>query len=84
MADEALSCKKSAPFRHMVDPMWLEKHPRFNVLDGVEWLEGFYGHLKDSDLLKEDVAYLKELHAWNTQSQVNSCAMQELDRAVLL
>lgn len=75
MADEVPSCKKSVPFQHMVDPTWLEEHPGFNVLDGVKWLEGFYGRLKDSNLLKEDTAYLQELHAWHTQSQVNDHVM---------
>ena len=64
MIDQAPSNKKKNPFRYMVNPTWLEEHPEMKVLDGMEWLDGFYGRLKDSELLKGDSAYLKELHEW--------------------
>ncbi|KAL4073654.1 hypothetical protein J3A83DRAFT_4370952 [Scleroderma citrinum] len=66
MGNKVPSCKKSVPFRLMVDPMWLEEHAQINVLDGVEWLNRFYGHLRDFELLKEDAAYLEELHDLHT------------------
>ncbi|KAF8839058.1 hypothetical protein BDN67DRAFT_1012596, partial [Paxillus ammoniavirescens] len=49
----------------MVDPRWTEEHPEVQLLDGADWLVGFYDRLdKAQDLLKEDAVYLKELIGW--------------------
>ncbi|KAL4079715.1 hypothetical protein J3A83DRAFT_4368531 [Scleroderma citrinum] len=66
MGNEVPSCKKSVPFRLMVDLTWLKEHAQINILDGVEWLDRFYGRLRDFELLKEDAAYLEELHDLHT------------------
>ncbi|KAG2066278.1 hypothetical protein BDR04DRAFT_1121307 [Suillus decipiens] len=57
--------KKNVPFATMVAKKWHDDHLEMHFLDGALWLEGFYDHLKEDDLLKEDWDYLKELIKWH-------------------
>jgi hypothetical protein len=64
---EPTSGKKppTIPLKPMVDPRWTEVQPEVQLLDGADWLVGFYDCLdKVQDLLKEDAVYLKELIGW--------------------
>jgi hypothetical protein len=64
LADEPHSSKKTIPFRSMVAEKWLKTYPDMALLDGGEWLKGFYGALAEKDVFKQDWAYLKELDEW--------------------
>lgn len=48
----------------MVAEKWLKTYPDMALLDGGEWLKGFYGALAEKDVFKQDWAYLKELDEW--------------------
>ncbi|KIK79090.1 hypothetical protein PAXRUDRAFT_162223 [Paxillus rubicundulus Ve08.2h10] len=53
------------PLKSMVDLRWTEEHPKVQLMDGADWLVGFYNCLdKAQDLLEEDAVYLKELIGW--------------------
>ncbi|KAG2141057.1 hypothetical protein DEU56DRAFT_755120 [Suillus clintonianus] len=65
--DPPISHKKSnptVPFRSMVSAKWLKTHPDMVLLDGGEWLSGFYGTVSEKDVYKQDWTYLKELDGW--------------------
>ncbi|KAL4064217.1 hypothetical protein V8B97DRAFT_1856768, partial [Scleroderma yunnanense] len=49
------------PFRTMINEAWLEAHPGQQVMDGMEWLQGFYSQAKEGGLSENDQAYLDEL-----------------------
>ncbi|KAF9221446.1 hypothetical protein BS17DRAFT_768723 [Gyrodon lividus] len=61
------SNKGTLPFATMVSKMWKAKYqyPEMKILEGGEWLEGFYGCLRDGEILHEDASYLKELAEWH-------------------
>jgi hypothetical protein len=60
-----ISNKKTVPFKSMVSEKWLKKKPDSVLLNGGEWLSGFYSRLKEDELLENDAKYLKELDEWH-------------------
>lgn len=71
-SDPPVSAKKTIPFRSMVSEKWLEKNPGIVLLDGGEWLSGFYGRLKEGDIHKDDARFLKELDEWHKKDESSS------------
>ncbi|KIO12222.1 hypothetical protein M404DRAFT_20055 [Pisolithus tinctorius Marx 270] len=51
------------PFRTMINDAWLTAHPSQQVVDGMDWLKGFYSHAKEGELSDGDTKYLAELAA---------------------
>jgi hypothetical protein len=74
MNDQGFSSKKTVPFKHMVNSSWLEKHPDCapRLLPGADWLIGFFSHLKNEDLLAEDMKYIQEVVQWRAECAVRS------------
>ncbi|KAG1742876.1 hypothetical protein EDB19DRAFT_1966398 [Suillus lakei] len=65
--DPPISHKKTnptVPFKSMVSAKWLKTHLDMVLLDGGEWLSGFYGTVSEKDVYKQDWTYLKELDGW--------------------
>ncbi|KAG1763831.1 hypothetical protein EDD22DRAFT_952028 [Suillus occidentalis] len=65
--DPPISHKKSnptVPFKSMISEKWLKTHPDMVLLDGGEWLTGFWGTVKEKEVYKQDWTYLKELDQW--------------------
>ncbi|KAI6146675.1 hypothetical protein BKA82DRAFT_4015526 [Pisolithus tinctorius] len=46
------------------------------LLDGADWLDGFYSQLQEGDLLKEDAKYLSELVKWKEHKEHENNADQ--------
>ncbi|KIK79289.1 hypothetical protein PAXRUDRAFT_16405 [Paxillus rubicundulus Ve08.2h10] len=67
--DPPNSKKGTLPFATMVSKMWKEKYPEMKILEGGEWLEGFYCRLRDGEVLQEDASYLKELAEWHERDE---------------
>ncbi|KAI5988504.1 hypothetical protein EDC04DRAFT_2535924, partial [Pisolithus marmoratus] len=53
--------KPTIPFKTMIHETWLLAHPGQQVVDGMEWLEGFYLRAREGELSRNDWAYLDEL-----------------------
>ncbi|KAL4071541.1 hypothetical protein V8B97DRAFT_2023702 [Scleroderma yunnanense] len=53
--------KLTIPFWMMFNETWLGAHPSQQVMDGMEWLGGFYLWAKEGDLTPNDHMYLDEL-----------------------
>ncbi|KAG6369937.1 hypothetical protein JVT61DRAFT_13322 [Boletus reticuloceps] len=62
--DAPRSMKGTRPFKHMVS----EVEPE--LLPGADWLNGFFSRLGNSDLLVEDMTYLKEVVEWRKNSVI--------------
>lgn len=71
-SEPPLSGKKTIPFRSMVSDKWLKKNPGTVLLDGGEWLCGFYGRLKEGDIHKDDARFLEELNEWHEKDESSS------------
>ncbi|KAG1793226.1 hypothetical protein EV424DRAFT_1354276 [Suillus variegatus] len=71
-SEPPLSGKKTIPFRSMVSEKWLKKNPGTVLLDGGEWLCGFYGRLKEGDIHKDDARFLEELNEWHEKDESSS------------
>ncbi|KAG2119426.1 hypothetical protein DEU56DRAFT_760943 [Suillus clintonianus] len=67
-----VSSKKIVPFRTMVSKKWLKKRADIALLDGGEWLSGFYGQLKEGEIHKDDTRFLKELDEWHKKDESSS------------
>ncbi|KAI6008960.1 hypothetical protein EDC04DRAFT_2610808 [Pisolithus marmoratus] len=55
---------KSMLFKTMVDHRWQSANPEIVLLDGVQWLNGFYSQMNEGDIFEVDANYLKELDQW--------------------
>ncbi|KAG2743405.1 hypothetical protein P692DRAFT_20878594 [Suillus brevipes Sb2] len=65
--------KLTVPFKSMVAEKWLKTHPNMELLEGGEWLQGFYGLFGEKDVYKQDWTYLNELNEWQKRADdVNS------------
>ncbi|KAL4078646.1 hypothetical protein V8B97DRAFT_2021035 [Scleroderma yunnanense] len=53
--------KPTIPFQMMFNKTWLGAHPSQQVMDGMEWLGGFYLWEKEGNLTPNDCVYLDEL-----------------------
>ncbi|KIO14439.1 hypothetical protein M404DRAFT_17385 [Pisolithus tinctorius Marx 270] len=51
------------PFKTMINDAWLTAHPSQQVVDGMDWLKGFYSRAKEGELSDGDTKYLAELAA---------------------
>ncbi|KAG0700532.1 hypothetical protein DFH29DRAFT_807494 [Suillus ampliporus] len=71
-SEPPVSAKKTIPFRSMVSEKWLKKNPGIALLDGGEWLSGFYGRLKEGDIHKDDAKFLRKLNEWHTKDESSS------------
>lgn len=71
-SEPPVSAKKTIPFRSMVSEKWLKKNPGIILLDGGEWLSGFYGRLKEGDIHKDDARFLEELNEWHEKDESSS------------
>ncbi|KAG2075893.1 hypothetical protein BDR04DRAFT_1210613 [Suillus decipiens] len=71
-SEPLISGKKTIPFQSMVSEKWLKKNPGTVLLDGGEWLSGFYGQLKEGDIHKDDAKFLKELDEWHKKDELSS------------
>ncbi|KAI6139100.1 hypothetical protein BKA82DRAFT_138652, partial [Pisolithus tinctorius] len=79
MYDQGLQLHKKKPilpFKNMVDNAWQRSHPDVKLLDGADWLDGFYSQLQEGDLLKEDAKYLSELVKWKEHKEHENDADQ--------
>ncbi|KAI6020537.1 hypothetical protein EDC04DRAFT_2901679 [Pisolithus marmoratus] len=64
MEDQPLhsaKAKPTIPFKTMIRETWLLAHPGQQVVDAMEWLEGFYLQAREGELSRNDQAYLDEL-----------------------
>ncbi|KAI6143086.1 hypothetical protein BKA82DRAFT_168882 [Pisolithus tinctorius] len=52
---------KTTIFKPMVDERWYKENVDMPVIEGIDWLKGFYLHLNEGDLFEADAIYLKEL-----------------------
>ncbi|KIO00296.1 hypothetical protein M404DRAFT_29675 [Pisolithus tinctorius Marx 270] len=52
---------KTTIFKPMVDERWYKENADMPVIEGIDWLKGFYSHLNEGDLFEADAIYLKEL-----------------------
>lgn len=52
---------KTTIFKVMVDEGWYKKNPEMVVVEGIDWLKGFYSRLNREDLFEADALYLQEL-----------------------
>ncbi|KAG1727356.1 uncharacterized protein EDB91DRAFT_1086434 [Suillus paluster] len=59
------SAKGNLPFENMVADKWRQTHPDMKMLEGVEWLKGFWGRTDKEEFLEEDWDYLVELNKWH-------------------
>ncbi|KAI6158006.1 hypothetical protein BKA82DRAFT_22008 [Pisolithus tinctorius] len=55
---------KATIFKPMVDETWRAKNPNVEVVEGVDWLKGFYSRLRQGEIFDADATYLKELKEW--------------------
>ncbi|KIN93402.1 hypothetical protein M404DRAFT_171307 [Pisolithus tinctorius Marx 270] len=55
---------KATIFKSMVDETWHAKNPDMEVVEGVDWLKGFYSTLRQGEIFDADATYLKELKEW--------------------
>jgi hypothetical protein len=59
------SAKKNLPFENMVANQWKKTHPDMRMLQGVEWLKGFWSRTQKDNFIEEDWNYLVELEKWH-------------------
>ncbi|KAI6145143.1 hypothetical protein BKA82DRAFT_20812 [Pisolithus tinctorius] len=52
---------KTTIFKPMVDERWYKENVDTPVIEGIDWLKGFYSRLNEGDLFEADAIYLKEL-----------------------
>lgn len=52
---------KTTIFKTMVDEGWYKKNPEMVLVEGIDWLKGFYSRLGRKDLFEADTLYLQEL-----------------------
>ncbi|KAI6146877.1 hypothetical protein BKA82DRAFT_30561 [Pisolithus tinctorius] len=55
---------KAMIFKSMVDETWHTKNLDMEVVEGVDWLKGFYLMLRQGEIFDTDATYLKELKEW--------------------
>ncbi|KAL4078352.1 hypothetical protein V8B97DRAFT_1914944 [Scleroderma yunnanense] len=73
-----LNCNAPPPkatiCKAMVDEGWHQKHPGIQLVEGADWLTGFYSCVNKEELYDADVNYLKELdkylksQAWSEEN----------------
>lgn len=63
------SARKNAPFENMVANHWKKAHPDMAMLQGVEWLKGFWDEAQKDDFIAEDWDYLVELAKWHKKEE---------------
>ncbi|KAG1764943.1 hypothetical protein EDD22DRAFT_845644 [Suillus occidentalis] len=61
------SARKNTPFENTVADHWKKTHPDMEMLQGVEWLKGFWGRAQKDDFIGEDWDYLVELKKWHKE-----------------
>ncbi|KAL4071481.1 hypothetical protein V8B97DRAFT_2104073 [Scleroderma yunnanense] len=75
LALKHLNCNAPPPkatiCKAMVDEGWHQKHPGRQLVEGTDWLTGFYSHVNKEELYDADVDYLKELDEY-LKSQARS------------
>ncbi|KIO12036.1 hypothetical protein M404DRAFT_19863 [Pisolithus tinctorius Marx 270] len=65
---------KAMIFKSMVDETWHAKNLDMEVVEGVDWLKGFYSRLRQGEIFDTDATYLKELKEW---LEVGMCTSSE-------
>lgn len=63
------SARKNTPFENTVANNWKKTHPDMELLQGVEWLKGFWGRAQKDDFIGEDWDYLVELEKWHKKQE---------------
>ncbi|KAG2076599.1 hypothetical protein BDR04DRAFT_1003400 [Suillus decipiens] len=63
------SARKNTPFEHMVANHWKKTHPDMAMLQGVEWLVGFWDRAQKNKFIAEDWDYLVELEKWHKKQE---------------
>ncbi|KAI6034174.1 hypothetical protein BKA83DRAFT_4539007 [Pisolithus microcarpus] len=70
---------KATLFKVMVNQRWQDANPDIPLLDGVDWLRGFYSQVQEGDLFEADANYLRELDQWLKTSEVSLDSSDEED-----
>ncbi|KIN96501.1 hypothetical protein M404DRAFT_33210 [Pisolithus tinctorius Marx 270] len=55
---------KATIFKSMVDETWCAKNLDMEVVEGIDWLKGFYLTLRQGEIFDAGATYLKELKEW--------------------
>ncbi|KAG2048598.1 hypothetical protein BDR06DRAFT_975896 [Suillus hirtellus] len=55
------SARKNTPFENMITNHWKKTHPDMVMLQGVEWLKGFWDEAQKDNFITEDWDYLVKL-----------------------
>ncbi|KAI6125316.1 hypothetical protein EDD17DRAFT_1881853 [Pisolithus thermaeus] len=70
---------KAALFKVIIDQRWQDTNPDVPLLDGVDWLRGFYSRIQEGDIFEADADYLRELDQWLKTSDVSPESFDEED-----